>query len=193
MAKEITVAVPDGKSAEWVNGVLTLVDEKKKDDRPVTERIKTFEDAVAELGEDHPLVQTYNAYMNEVNGIVDGDEDVVSILQLRIITAALNEGWIPSFDKSGDEYRYSPWFELYTQEEIDKMDEEKKRELNLCVVGGYAAGGLICGLAAVGSSGAFSASSASSGSRLAYKSYDLALYSGRQFTKIWMPVVFKAK
>ena len=193
MAKEITVAVPDGKSAEWINGVLTLVDEKKKDDRPVTERIKTFEDAVAELGDDHPLVQTYNAYMSEVNGIVDGDEDVVSILKLRIITAALNEGWIPSFDKSGDEYRYSPWFELFTQEEIDNMSEEKKREIGLCAVGGAALYGPFCGLACVASFDAFSRSYAYFGSRLAYKSHELAMYSGRQFTEIWMPVVFKAR
>ena len=39
--KEISIPVPDGKRAEWINGVLTLVDEQKVDNRPVTERIKT--------------------------------------------------------------------------------------------------------------------------------------------------------
>lgn len=42
MSKEITIPVPDGKRAEWINGVLTLVDEPKEDNRPVTERIKTL-------------------------------------------------------------------------------------------------------------------------------------------------------
>ena len=51
--------VPEGYKAEWVNGVLTLVQDKKEDTRPVTERVKTFEDAVAELGEDNNLVHLY--------------------------------------------------------------------------------------------------------------------------------------
>ena len=43
MSKEITIPVPDGKRAEWINGVLTLVDEPKKVDKPsVIERIKTL-------------------------------------------------------------------------------------------------------------------------------------------------------
>ena len=57
---EIRIDVPAGKKAEWVNGVLTLVDETPKDNRPVTERVKTFEDAVRELGEEHPLVKEWH-------------------------------------------------------------------------------------------------------------------------------------
>lgn len=41
--KKIEIEIPEGKKAEWINGVLTLVDESQKDNRPVTERIKTFE------------------------------------------------------------------------------------------------------------------------------------------------------
>ena len=59
MSKEITIPVPDGKRAEWINGVLTLVDEQKVDNRPVTERIKTFTDACNALGDEHPLVTQY--------------------------------------------------------------------------------------------------------------------------------------
>lgn len=51
--KQITIEIPDGKEAKWVNGVLTLVDEKPKD---ITERIKTFHDAYCELGNEHPFV-----------------------------------------------------------------------------------------------------------------------------------------
>ena len=35
------------------------LDEEEKDNRPVTERIKTFEDACNELGYDHPMVLAY--------------------------------------------------------------------------------------------------------------------------------------
>lgn len=39
--REITIPVPDGKRAEWINGV--FVDEPKKVDKsPVMERIKTL-------------------------------------------------------------------------------------------------------------------------------------------------------
>lgn len=54
--KKVEIEIPVGKKIEWVNGVLTLVDEKPKD---VTERIKTFEDACHELGESHPLVKEW--------------------------------------------------------------------------------------------------------------------------------------
>ena len=43
--KKIEIEIPDGKRAEWVNGVLTLVEDTFKD---VRDRIKTFEDACEE-------------------------------------------------------------------------------------------------------------------------------------------------
>ena len=43
--KKIEIEIPDGKRAEWVNGVLTLVDDTPKD---VRDRIKTIEDSCEE-------------------------------------------------------------------------------------------------------------------------------------------------
>lgn len=98
-SKKIEIEVPAGKNAEWVNGVLTLVDEK--DNRPVTERIKTFEDACKELGEEHPFVVAYDAWI--MNEEFDDQLDIIAYLKLRIIAAALNEGWKPQFTKmNGD-------------------------------------------------------------------------------------------
>ena len=193
MAKEITVAVPEGKSAQWINGVLTLVDdvEAKKDDRPVTERIKTFEDAVNELGKDHPFVTLYHSFISELpenDESLLSESDVIAYLKLRIITAALNEGWSPEF-KEG-EWRYAPYFELFTKKEVDDMSDEEKQEKRLCVVGGDADNGLSCGLAFVASNNAFSAAGAIVGSRLAYRTSDLAKYSGMQFCEIWKDVIF---
>ena len=42
--KTIEIGIPDGKRAEWINGVLTLVDEKPQD---ITKRIKTFGEVYA--------------------------------------------------------------------------------------------------------------------------------------------------
>ena len=89
--KKIEIEIPDGKRAEWVNGVLTLVDDKPKD---VTERIKTFEDACEELGNDHPFVRTYNEYARNISEENKNDVDIIAYLKLRIIVAALNEGYI---------------------------------------------------------------------------------------------------
>lgn len=36
--------------------------------------------------------------------------DFIAFLKLRIIAAALNEGWEPTFDK--DEERWYPWFKI---------------------------------------------------------------------------------
>lgn len=45
MNKKIEIEIPEGKVAEWkeINGVATLVLVDEVDNRPVTERIKTFE------------------------------------------------------------------------------------------------------------------------------------------------------
>lgn len=119
--KKIEIEIPEGKKAEWINGVLTLVDESQKDNRPVTERIKTFEDACEELGAEHPLVKLWTDY--PYIGLNSQSEDVVAYMKLRIICAALNEGWEPQFTE--DEWRYFPWFTLYTQQEIENMDEDE--------------------------------------------------------------------
>lgn len=170
--KTITIEIPDGKRTEWVNGVLTLIDEAPKD---VTERIKTVEDAVNELGEEHPLVKEWKAC-----GLGLSD-NLKAFLQLRIIAAALNEGWKPQFVE--DEYRWYPWFCLYTQGEIDNMNEDEKKEL--VRFGGNAPAGSQSGLGFSSSYCAFSSSDAAYGSRLAVKSKELSEYFGRQFIHIW--------
>lgn len=177
--KTISIEIPDGKKAEWKNGVLTLVDEK--DNRPVTERIKTLSDAANALGALHPFVE-------ELNRVEEADvvsPDLLAYLKLRIIVAALNEGWEPQF--TTDEYRWFPWFYLYTQEEIDKMDEAKKKRLVL--FGGSADDGSLCGLVFAGSNYAWSPSDSVIGSRLALKSEELAAYCGNQFADIWADFV----
>ena len=185
MSKEITIPVPDGKRAEWINGVLTLVDEQKVDNRPVTERIKTFDDAREALGDEHPFVKEY---WSVVNVDLDITQDLIAYLKLRIIVAALNEGWEPKFEKG--EYRYFPWFYFYTKEEYDKLDDEEKGR---CVLrsGGYASSGH--GFVGCYANNDASVSSTSDGSRLAFRTRELAAYAGRQFTEEWADFMFKPR
>ena len=178
---EIRIDVPAGKKAEWVNGVLTLVDETPKDNRPVTERVKTFEDAVRELGEEHPLVKEWH--------LGDGlSADLEAYLKLRIIVAALNEGWKPKF--TTDEYRYFPWFVLYTEEEYNNLSDEDKSRV---VQRSYGISSTLGGVAYVDAYYVSSHMDSGSGSRLAFKNSDLARYAGKQFIEIYADFVFKPK
>ena len=181
------IEIPEGKVAEWkeINGVTTLVLTDEKDNRPVTERIKTFEDACNELGEENVLVQAYRTAEFNTSGNQSDVSDVVAYLKLRVIAEALNEGWEPQF--THDETRYYPWFYFCTQEEIDKMDEEKKKKLWL--FGGNSGNGSNCGLACANSADAWSDSSSDLSSRLAVKSEALAKYFGQQFIDIWSDYV----
>lgn len=163
------------------------VDFTTNDNRPVTERIKTFEDALSELGNDHPLVDNYYQWSENVE---DNDPNLRAFLMLRVITAALNEGWEPQF--SEDEYRWYPWFVLYSADELaEESDEWKAARVivpldNYRVVGrsssnSYAYGGLVYANANFASSYSY----AHNGSRLAFKTEELANYAARQFAELW--------
>ena len=186
MEKEvIQVEIPAGKKAAWGNGFLKLVDaeeEQKKDVRPITERVKTFEDACKELGEDHKLVQQFKA----IQEAIAEDKEATAYFKLGIITAALNEGWKPDFTNN-EEYRYYPYLCLWTKEELEDKDEAWKDEHNLQLWrgGGHSNDGADCGLASANSFSAWSDSASSASARLAVKSEELAKYFGQQFIDIW--------
>ena len=114
---------------------------------PITERIKTFEDACAYLGlnpiEVLPPETIYNA------------KYLIACAKLAIITKALNEGWEPDWNNP-NEYKYYPWFDMRSSG------------------GGFSFGGDV------------SARTWSNvGSRLCFKSRDLAKYAGEQFLDIY--------
>lgn len=174
-SKKLEIEIPEGKTAVWRNGILTLIDEPEKD---VRKRIKTFEDACHEIGID---AEAWNRDKISL-GL---EPDVLAFLKLRIIVKALNEGWEPRFTE--DECRYYPWFILYTGEEYNKLDEEEKsRVVCRSYYNAFALGGVSCADAYYDSSYAF----ASVGVRLAFKTSELAAYCGRQFLDIWADFVF---
>lgn len=174
-SKKLEIEIPEGKTAVWRNGVLTLIDEPEKE---VRERIKTFEDACREIGID---AEAWNRDKISL-GL---EPDVLAFLKLRIIVKALNEGWEPRFTE--DECRYYPWFILYTGEEYNKLDEEEKsRVVYRSFYNVVALGGVSYASAVYDSSYTY----ASVGVRLAFKTSELAAYCGRQFLDIWADFVF---
>lgn len=69
------------------------------DNRPVTERIKTYEDACHEL--DIPLAPERCKGMTK---------DELAYYSLKVIAKALNEGWEPDWNSS--ESKWYPWFRV---------------------------------------------------------------------------------
>ena len=149
----------------------------------IKERVKTFEDACRELGNTHPFVLQYNTLGdNGANGI--DVIDIAAYLKLRIIVEALNEGWHPIF--SEDEWRYLPWFYVYSKEKWNNMsDEDKRRVVGRSYSNAYTNGGLVYAYSVSASSSAYS----DFGSRLAFKSDELAVYAGKQFIDIWVDYI----
>ena len=179
--KKIEIEIPDGKKAEWVNGVLTLVDEKPKD---ITERVKTFGDACKELGGAHPFVESYFRCESLASRDDSCDTDVIAYLKLRIICAALNEGWQPKLTE--DEHRYCPWFVMPSKTEIENMSENEKEKLSMIDAGGYYIvikhAGVVPLYARVNVV-----------SHLCLKTEQLAEYCGRQFIDIWADYLLRRK
>ena len=133
----------------------------------ITDCVKTYEDACKILE-----VEPRN---------FDGmEKDEIAYLKMKTIVKALNEGWYPKFTKG--EYRWFPWYYLYTQKEIDRMSQEDKESVVLW--GGAADSGAYCGLASARSYDGWSSADAFFGSRLALKNRELARYFGTQFIGI---------
>lgn len=174
-------------SNDCKNTLESLFGEEIFKSKDITERIKTFDDAYKALGESHPYVVQYDQIFA---CLMDGEEeipkDIIAYLKLRIIAAALNEGWEPRFAKK--EKRYSPCFVSYTQKEIGETDEEQKSHVAFrSSSNADASVGIACMSTIYDSSDAI----ASIGSRLAFKSSELAKYAGEQFVEIWADYVFK--
>lgn len=195
--QEATVIVEDQLKKDnisdsvYINSVLNtgqclIKETEKKAELPlknkdVTERIKTFEDAYNELGSNHPLCKAWDSiYQGNENDDCEDIKDVIAYHKLRIIAAALNEGWKPEFTQ--DEHRYYPYYCFYTKEryELFSDKEKEKRRANAVVYDGLLFAYASC---------TFSGPYTSHGFRLAFKNRELAEYSGKQFIDIYKDFV----
>lgn len=150
--------------------------------KDIKERVKTFDDALAILGNDNQAVIDYYAVADKTC-----TEDILAFAKLRVIAEALNEGWKPTFREG--EYRYYPWFNIYSKEEFDNLDEYDRRMCRVVGRGGYSANasyGLVFAFANYASSSLYTYC----GSRLALKTKELAEYCGEQFMDICVDFLF---
>lgn len=164
---------------DWNNEDAAADTPKPKDNRPVTERVQTFQDALDELGSAHPLWIEYRDMVAAKEGAVS--TDLIAYLKLRIITAAFNEGWEPRFTPG--EYRYYPWFWLYTKDEWNELDEEDKE--NGVFFGGGAHNGALCGFLSASTNYAPSYADAPVGSRLCFETRAKAECAAKRFAQLY--------
>lgn len=125
------------------------------------EEIKTFEDACARL-------YTYDPFMIDLRNSIGSSKEVEAYLKLRIICRALNGNELVSYNK--DEKRFNPMFTILKFEEAasDRTIKLSNGKHFTCV--------------AAQTTSAFINSTPFP---LSFKSYDLALYCGRQFLELW--------
>lgn len=145
----------------------------------IIERVKTFEDACEVLGEDHQYVKAYREWMR----ISYADcKDITAYLKLRIICAALNEGWKPKYD--GYEGRNYILFYMYTKKEYYELKGDKKKRIRVLGIPNRFASLHDGNVYAIpGSAKAFS--NIYTGYMLTLKTEELANYCAEQFIDIW--------
>lgn len=149
------------KGNDCVKGVLqNLFGEEVCAPKNVMDRVKTFEDACIETGTD---IQVFNEITKNL------DEHVVTYMKLSIIVKALNEDdKFPYFTK--EEWRYYPYFWLYTKDEYEKMNTKDREKVSRVLF----------------------RSCSYVGARLVFRTRELALYAGKQFIDLYVKHIFDA-
>lgn len=162
------------KGNDCVKGVLqNLFGEEVCAPKNVMDRVKTFEDACIETGTD---IKAFNEMTKNL------DEHVVTYMKLSIIVKALNEDdKFPYFTK--EEWRYYPYFWLYTKDEYEKMNTKDREKVSRVLFRS-------CG----GAHAVYDASRTSNGvgARLVFRTRELALYAGKQFIDLYVKHLFDA-
>ncbi len=172
----------DEKGKKMLKALFPDVTFNEKDERPITERIKTFEDAYDELSRRAEAGdKSASLLVDDWDELESESEDLIAFVKLRIICAALNEGWEPKFTE--EEVRWYPWHWLYTEQEIDNMRKEEREKRAMMSTDDYVTE--YAGFASARSTYAPSTSIANVGSRFCLKSNELASYCGTQFIELW--------
>ena len=119
--------------------------------KPITERVKSYEDACAIL--------CLTPHQVGIMGISDCklNKSLAAYIKLSIINKALNEGWEADW-KNGNEYKHYPYFV-------------------------YSGSGFRFNLTYYHFTGAYV------GSRLYFKTRELAEYAGKQFTELYKEAI----
>ncbi|MDM1093399.1 hypothetical protein [Myroides odoratimimus] len=133
-------------------------------------KIKSFDQSTGEVNFE-PLprdikerIKTFEDVLKEKNMTLEYFNDIneellpdeIAYRKIKLIAEVLNEGWIPDWSDD-DEYKYYPWFKMGSPSGVGFSYYYCVRWLTFSIVG----------------------------SRLCFKSRELAEYAGKQFTDIY--------
>lgn len=170
--KEVKAAFDVAKTDEMKNVLKALFckDEEGKPNLDDYTSIKTYEDACKALGE--PVFEEPE----------DMPKHIVALMKLETISRALwGKDWMPEPDAEGSKWFYYPVFALYTQQEIENMDEDKRGGL----LSAHAISGASAGFGGLATISRSSSASAHFGFRLCQEDSEKAEYFGKQFLELW--------
>lgn len=174
---------PDGELREQLRGKMhQIFDEDTLYPRDVTERVKTFGHACSELGSTHPLIREWKRWEECPSA------NLAAYLKLRIIVAALNEGWEPTFKPT--EHRYTPWFDIHSDGGFRKKPKAGEKP-TVILLDGYQTESVTATQA--DSSCVRSMVGINLSHRLCLKTAELATYCGDQFISLWMDLCLPRK
>lgn len=132
--------------------------------------IKTYEDACKALG------------CEVINDWGNLQPDEIAFLKLKTISKALwGKDFVPYPDPSGKKTYWYPWFALYTQDEINRMDDEQSCSL----LSGTAYNGTYAGFGFLYTNSRSSGAHVNLGFRLCQETEAKADYFGKQFIELW--------
>ena len=143
--------------------------------------IRSYEDACEALSVE-PIFNEPNPIMNLYGVEYEVEPHIIALMKLETISRALwGKNWKPEPDADGSKWFYYPVFALYTQQEIEDMDEDKRGGLLSANAGGGASAGFGC----LDTYSRSSYPTAYAGFRLYQETREKALYFGKQFLELW--------
>lgn len=181
--KEVKAAFDVAKTEEMKNVLKALFckDEEGKPNLDDYTTIKTYEDACEALSVE-PIFNEPNPIMNLYGVEYEVEPHIIALMKLETISRALwGKDWMPEPDASGSKLFYYPVFALYTQQEIENMNEDERGGL----LSANATGGAGAGFGYLHTGDRSSSADAYIGFRLCQETREKALYFGKQFLELW--------
>lgn len=145
--------------------------------------IKTYEDACEALGIEPNFNRDKLVFAEEdLEDLERVPKHIIALMKLETISYALwGRDFQPQPDGEGSKVYWFPWFALYSQDEINNMDDERRGALLAATATSGASAGFGCLYANTRSSVA----AAHIGFRLCQETEEKAEYFGKQFIQLW--------
>lgn len=145
--------------------------------------IRSYEDACEALGIEPNFNRDKLVFAEEdLEDLERVPKHIIALMKLETISYALwGRDFQPQPDGEGSKVYWFPWFALYSQDEINNMDDERRGAL----LAAGATYGADAGFGYLGTPTRSSSATANIGFRLCQETEEKAEYFGKQFIQLW--------